>query len=102
MALSYAVTALRTSGVYANTAKLGFEGNFILVHGTWDANGSTTGSIVTGLSRVHSCGVSITTKAKSAMVALNDDGTGTTLLGSIGITGVTNSITGQWWAMGAP
>jgi hypothetical protein len=101
MALSYAVTALQTSGYNANTNILGFGGQFRIVHGTWDANGSTTGSIVTGLSLIHACGVSIDTKAKSAMVALNDDGTGTTLNGSIGITGVTNTITGQWWAIGS-
>jgi len=101
MALSYTVTALPTSGYYANTNSIGMGGQFRIVHGTWDANGSTTGEIVTGLSYVHAGGVSIDTKAKSAMVALNDDGTGTASNGSIGITGVTNTITGQWWAIGS-
>jgi len=100
MGFSYAVTAQRTSGVYANTSFIGFSGGLYIVHGTYDMGTDSTGEIVTGLSLIHAGGVSIDTKSSSPTYALNDDGTGTTSNGSIGIIDV-DDIDGQWWAIGS-
>jgi len=100
MGFSSAVTALQTTGAYANTSILGFGGGLYIVHGTYDMDGDAAGEIVTGLSLVHAGNISIDTKVSSGTIALNDDGTGTESLGSIGIIAI-DDIEGQWWAIGS-
>jgi hypothetical protein len=101
MGFTYSATALQTSGYYANTDLIGFDGQLRIVHGVWDMGTDTTGEIVTGLSYVHAGGVSIDTKSNSPTLEFNKDGAGTTSNGSIGIIDSAD-IAGQWWAIGSP
>ena len=100
MAILYTVYTVPVTSVRAHTSTLGKpNSNYKIVSGTWDANASTEGFIVTGLTKIIACDVSIDTKSSKPTLAPNDDGTGTTSNGAIGILH-TDDINGQWWAIG--
>lgn len=69
-------------------------GDVAIVFGTFDAASATSGSIVTGLSQIYYCEIRNKTTAGAGLV---DD---TTTDGTMAISGLTTSDTGEWMAIG--
>lgn len=104
MAATITVDTIQTTGVLGNTSTIGPCLEY--ASGTWDANGTTTGTITaanTGMSYILAAGINVD-EAVSSMPAWgwNIIGAGTASNGAIGLTDFeddTNN-TGTWWAIG--
>ena len=101
MALLYVVDSALTTGPMANKETLLMNG-LTLKTGTFNANGSTSGEIVTGLTKILAHGVqkgvgTITSEIKSKP---NSSNVGGAVDGSIGIIACANNSTGVWMALG--